>query len=185
MSYVPISMAYASYIGSLAINHVTAYLHLKPQTSSVISVEKDKAYQSQGIDLLWNYVGRWDAHYTDTIEVKGDRWYNSGNYFFETVSNQERNTEGCFLYSKADYLYYYFLNKELHIIPLPAARQWFLSQIDSFPEKMTSTASASYSEEAKYHTVGRLVPRDLLRNAVQGVSVVRYKKNWANGTIAN
>lgn len=134
-------------------------------------MEHDPTYQRQDIDLIWTRFLPDDSLKICTIEVKGDRYYQTGNYFFETVSNEGKNTPGCFLYTRADYIFYYFVaERELHILPMPATRTWFLAHLNNFRERKTATPVAP--GEA-YVTVGRLVPRSVVQAAVPGVRILK------------
>ena len=74
--------------------------------SRLHDVSKDPRFQHRGIDLLWER----DGEPVLGVEVKGDRQGGRrGNYFFELVSNVEKDTPGCFLYSEADLLLYVFV----------------------------------------------------------------------------
>lgn len=159
------SMSDASSVAKIAFSDISRYLQTLPITRNVVNVEDDVYYRSVDVDLLWNCS---DGK-TISIEIKGDRWYKTGNYFFETISNKSKNTPGCFLYTKADFIYYYFVNeKELHILPMPATREWFIKNIDMFHEKATSTPVGS----GYYITVGRLVPRKKVKDEVEGVKII-------------
>jgi hypothetical protein len=85
----------------------------------------------------------------------------------------EKNTPGCFLYTDADAIAYVFLEtREVHFIPMPVTRQWFLEQKERFPLRHTQTRMG----EKKYTTVGSPVPcrtlwaevPDIQRYAVDG-----------------
>lgn len=134
-----------------AATDIEAWLRLLPNTVSVRNVEDDQAFQQRDIDLIWQTQG--GAY---EIEVKGDRWDRTGNFFLETHSNEERGTPGCFLYTEADYVFYYFVKTHvLYILPMPETRTWFLTQMDTFRERRTTTP---VGRDAYYTTVGRLVP---------------------------
>ena len=157
-------------IGEMAVKEVEKYLRSLKETIEVINVEDDEEYQKKDIDLIWRYKmnGR---KYEQRIEVKGDRYHHTGNVFLETISNRERNNPGCFMYSEADYFFYYFVeSRELYIIPLRRAREWFKENMHRFEEKCLSTKVGNYTY---YTSAGRLVPRKVLREEVQGV---KYKK---------
>jgi hypothetical protein len=143
-------------VAKQAALEIEAYLNGLPETLCVINVEDDPAFQKDDIDILWN---------TDNglfqIEIKGDRYYRTGNYFFETVSNKGKNSLGCFMYTKADFIYYYFVEeKELHMLPMPITRDWFLDNMHKYSEKKTSTKVGS----GAYFTAGSLVPRKDVAN---------------------
>jgi hypothetical protein len=163
------TMTEASGVARTAAAAVEAYLRSLPETVLVKNVENDPRYQQEDVDLLWKY--RSNESVTEArIEIKGDRWYKTGNYFFETVSNESKNTPGCFLYTKADFVYYCFVEeKELHILPMPETRDWFMANLDRFRERKTSTP---VGEEASYVTVGRLVPRNMAISSIGAIKVV-------------
>ncbi len=165
------SMAAASAVAEQAAADLEAFLAEQPSTISVCNVEHDPAYQMKDIDLLWTRSLPDKSLKTCTIEVKGDRYHQTGNYFFETVSNEGKNTPGCFLYTQADYIFYYFVaERELHILPMPATRTWFLKHLTSFRERRTSTP---VGKGAAYVTVGRLIPRNVVKAAVPGVRIIK------------
>jgi hypothetical protein len=145
-----ISMANGMQVAQQAATDIEAWLHSLPQTRYVQNVENVPDYQKIDVDLLWT---------TDKkqykVEIKGDRWHTTGNFFFETHSNKEKNTPGCFIYTQADLLFYYFvIPQQLYIIPMPTTRDWFLANIQRFKERATTTPVGS----SYYTTVGRLVP---------------------------
>src|SRR5262249_59758249 len=126
--------------------------------SQVHDVQADPRFQHRGVDLLWE----WPSAEVLGVEVKGDRQGGRrGNYFLELVSNLEKDTPGCFLYSAADLLAYVFLDRrELHLLPVAATRSWFLTRASEFPLRHTQTRIGSH----RYTTVGATVPsRRLLR----------------------
>src|SRR5690242_208139 len=73
--------------------------------SRLHDVQADPRFQHRGVDLLWELPSG-DVR---GVEVKADRQGRRRNYFFELVSNVEKDTPGCFLYSGADILVYVFL----------------------------------------------------------------------------
>lgn len=153
---------------------ITQYLLSLPFTVKVQNVEKDPYYQKLDIDLLWFYRLKGKT-YMKTIEIKGDRYAHTGNYFIETVSNLTKNTPGCFLYSQCDLLFYYFLDtKELNIIPMKRAREWFLSNIHRFEEKKLSTKFLN--GKIAYYSKGRIVPKKILNSEVPGVKTIYLNK---------
>ena len=167
------SMNAASSVAIEAAKDLEVYLRNKPETVEVLNVEDDPIGRAKDIDLIWT-VRRPDGNQSvTTIEIKGDRYYHTGNYFLETVSNEAKNTPGCFLYTEADFIFYYFLEeKELHVLPVPATRHWFRQHLHQFREKRTSTPVGN---NQIYVTVGRLVPRRLLQKEVPGVKIISLK----------
>jgi hypothetical protein len=134
-----------------AVALVRQFLLADAPGSQVHDVQEDPRFQHRGVDLLWERTGGEVLG----VEVKGDRQGRRGTLFLELVSNAEKDTPGCFLYSRADLLAYVFLDlRELHLLPLPAAREWFLARATEFPLKHASTRIGA----ARYTTVGATVP---------------------------
>lgn len=142
------------------------YLRTQDPNSRVHDVQLDPRFQHRGVDLLWE---RGDGT-VQGIEVKGDRNGRRGNYFFELISNLEKDTPGCFLYTTADvYLYAFLDTREVHALPMPATREWFLPRAKAFSLKHVQTRTGA----VKYTTVGAVVPvRQLLSEVA---TAVRFK----------
>lgn len=156
MSY---SMDNGMRVAEQAAADITSWLRGRPETISIRNVEHEPAFQCRDIDLIWT---------TQTgkvlVEIKGDRWYKTGNFFFETYSNFERGTPGCFIYTEANWLFYYFVTpRTLYMLPMPMTREWFAANTNHFRERSTTTPVKGGGH---YTTVGRLVP---IRNVTQEV----------------
>jgi hypothetical protein len=151
-----------------AVYLARAYLMGQDPNGRIHDVQKDPRFQHRGVDLLWERG-------PDTItgvEVKGDRHTRRGTFFFELISNVEKDTPGCFLYSAADVMLYVMLeNREVHHLPLPATREWFLARAQSFPLKTTKTRTGTLT----YTTVGAVVPIRLVLAEVRGASRTRLE----------
>ena len=140
-----------------------AFLGAEDARAEIHDVQEDPRFQARGIDLLWATRGKLLG-----VEVKGDRQAGRrGTYFFELVSNLEKNTPGCFLYSTADLLLYVFLQRlEVHALPLAATRSWFLAHAAHYPLRHTGTRLGAEG----YTTVGAVVP---VRDVLRGVKAAR------------
>jgi hypothetical protein len=158
-----VTMRDGAQVAERASTEIEAWLREWHGTVDVENVEGDPDYQRRDIDLLWTTTLRDYA-----IEIKADRWHQTGNFFFETASNKEKGTPGCFLYTAADFLFYYFVEpRTLYILPMPRAREWFLKNIDRFEQRETTTPVGS----EHYTTVGRIVPIEVVLQEVAGVKV--------------
>lgn len=148
-------------VATLAATDIETWLRSKPETVSVHNVESEPAFRQIDVDLIWTTHNR-----SYFVEIKGDRWHTTGNFFFETHSNLEKGTPGCFLYTQADWLFYYFVTpRTLYMLPLPATRDWFVANIDRFRERSTNTRV----RDNYYTTLGRLVPISVVVQEVPGV----------------
>jgi hypothetical protein len=143
-----------------AMDLAREFLLAQAPGSLLHDVTDDPRFRHRGVDLLWE---RGDQSVTG-VEVKGDRQgFRRKNYFFELVSNLEKDTPGCFLYSMADLLVYVFLDvQQVHCLPLKQTREWFLPQGKRFPLRTTRTKTGPIS----YTTVGALVPLREVKAAV-------------------
>jgi hypothetical protein len=168
------SMQEAMATTNLGTRHIVHYLSQRADTKKIVNVEAEVDYQKQDIDLLWHRVVN-GVEKICTVEVKVDNYFRTGNYFLETISNVEKGTPGCFLYSQAHYLFYYFLGVELHIMQLATVRTWFQPRIAAFVAKRTSTPIGS----GAYQTEGRLVNREQLQREVpDSVVIIKYQPDW-------
>jgi len=157
-------------VSDRGITDVSGMLLKHPQTLAVVNVEKDEHFQNKDIDILWLYRKK-EELLTKKIEVKTDRYAHTGNIFLETISNETKNTPGCFLYTEADWIFYYFIDsKELYILPVTATRKWFATESNRFREKRVSTSNKG---EIWYYSRGTLVPKNILKKEVPGIKVVK------------
>lgn len=160
-------MAYTTEVAKTAASDITHFLRdYWKHTVTVHNVEDDPAYQQYDIDLLWTVEQNGRLHIIP-VEIKGDRYHKTGNFFFETVSNESRNTPGCFLYTKAEWLFYYFVEVGLlYCLPMDKVRPWFAQHTGRFEERRTSTP---VKNGESYVTIGRLVPIQTVLEEVPGV----------------
>jgi hypothetical protein len=144
--------------------------------SYVHDVQDDPRFQHRGVDLLWERPNEKVLG----IEVKGDRQgHRRGTYFFELISNAEKDSPGCFLYSIADLLVYVFLDvQHVHLLELKPVREWFVPRAKEYPLKTTKTRTGA----KLYTTVGATVPIRHVRDAVPAAVRVTDVKSLAAGS---
>lgn len=151
-----------------AVQHARSWMLETAPGSRVHDVQEDPRFQHRGVDLLWELP----SGEVRGIEVKGDR-QTRRRYWFELVSNVEKDTPGCFLYSGADLMVYVFLSQaELHVLPLKDVREWFLPRAKAYALKQTSTKTGAI----RYTTVGAVVPCHEVLEAVPSVLHVPLKR---------
>lgn len=152
-------------VSEQAAREIESWLNGFEETVSVQNVEAIREFQNIDVDLLWTTQKR-----RFKIEIKADRWHKTGNFFFETHSNKEKNTRGCFLYTEADFIFYFFVTPRiLYTLPIPRTREWFEANMRRFKESATTTPI----KDNHYTTVGRLVPIDAVMNEVKGVKKIQ------------
>jgi hypothetical protein len=165
------TMGNAMHVGNRGILFADQYMRGDPETLDVVSVEKDKTYQTKDIDLLWYKLNG----VIIPVEVKGDRYHRTGNYFIETVSNTTKNTPGCFVYTEAELFFYIFIfSREVCVVPVEKARAYLAERTNNFadtgPYRQVETATKDKKGTILYKTRGLLVAREELDAAV-GVNV--------------
>ena len=149
---------------------ITRHLRSHAATVLVRNVERDPFYQRIDVDLIWRIRVSPGRVRNIRIEIKADRCDTTGNFFFETWSNREHGTPGCFLYTQAEYLYYFFIETgTLYVLPTELVRAWFTRHVAEFRERDTSTSVAGGT--GHYTTVGRLVPIRRVLAEVEGVEI--------------
>ncbi len=145
------------------------------RTLSAYDVSSDADFQRLGIDLIW-FVRAATCTSAVTVEVKTDRHHKDGNFFFETIRDVERNVEGTFLSSTAEWLFYVFPEIDtVYCIPLLDAREWFLTHSGECIKKTVSGVRHDRTLQA----TGRLVPCSRLLQEVPGVRrFVKQDEEW-------
>lgn len=156
------SMKETMQIGDEGMAIVRNFLETHPSHVNFLNVEKDEAYQKVDIDFFWSYMSDGQVSQS-SCELKTDR-YTTQNFFFETDSNLEKGTPGCFMYTEAKFLFYYFINKgDLYVMHTDTVRNWFVENKERFQEKFLNTKSDK-NDKTYYRSAGRLVPIPTLLN---------------------
>lgn len=141
-------------VGEEGTKKIEDFLRKNNAHIHIINVEKESYYQSKDIDLIWLYKKRNGSIVSTTLEVKTDR-YQPTNFFFEVYSSVETGSQGCFMYSEADYFAYYYINHHLlFLLPLKEVREWVLANKDDFKE---ITARNKLNDTTYFHSLGYLV----------------------------
>lgn len=164
-------------VGQQAVHAVTTFLQSPVvkttwfATQIVHSVEDDPRYQPLGIDLLWVVPERSFLR-SMTVEVKGDRYEKTGNFFFETVSDLQRSTTGGFVITRAEWLFYYFINSStLYCLPMEFVKPWFVENMGRFRERIAQ----SQRDQSHWRTAGRLVPIVTARREVPAIKAFQQQ----------
>lgn len=155
---------------------VIDYLLSLPNVIEVQDVRDLSEYRSKDIDfLVHTYDEKKKKFSCEAIEVKTDKYYQTGNIFAETVSNINKNTKGCFIKTECDYMYYLFLPQNiLYILPMKKVKKWFLDNYDNFITKMTSTCDTDGT--VLYKSLGKLIPRERISSEIQEVKIIELNK---------
>lgn len=141
---------------------IKSYFENNPNIVDVIDVSKDKKYQDKDIDFIVKLKNGEDI----SIELKTDT-YDTGNIFFEAISNKEYNVLGCMIKSKAKCLFYYFIEtKELYIIDFKEYKKWVNKNNARFAKKKIKNINR-YGNDIT-HSIGLLIPKKIFEKEMVG-----------------
>jgi hypothetical protein len=139
-------------VESESIETITKHLGI------VVDVRGNPLFQKEDVDFLWNGL---------RLELKVDRYYRTGNFFFETKCGDR---PGCFLSTQAEFIIYYFPEgKTLYWLPMPQTREWVLANKERFIEK--SLESGNLYNGPSYKATGYLVKRNEILDNVPNSKV--------------
>lgn len=149
-------------IGDYGEQIIKAYFETNPNIVDVIDVSKDKKYQDKDIDFIVKLKNGEDI----SIELKTDT-YDTGNIFYEAISNKEHNVLGCMIKSKAKCLFYYFIKtKELYIIDFKAYKKWVNKNNARFARKKIKNINRRGNGIT--HSIGLLIPKKIFEKEMVG-----------------
>lgn len=140
---------------------IEEWLSNNPNVKQIEDVSGNVAYQKQDVDFL---VTLQDGSQM-SVEIKTDT-YKTGNMFFETISNEEYQTLGCLMKTKADFLFYYFPNYQggvLYIFKMQAFRNFIVNNLPHFRKQRVYNTT--------HTSLGYIVPLSYIENNFSG-----YKK---------
>lgn len=139
----------------IIVNHIKE----NKNTKSIIDVRNDKEYQKIDVDIVINHINN-NSYYG---EIKTDS-YKSGNIFYETISAQEVNSLGCMDKTKADFLFYYFINmNKLYTLNMKKYNEWFNKNKSYFDKQGYRKAlKNSRYNGSTYSSIGYAIPLILL-----------------------
>ena len=149
------------------------FLYAREETVGIAEAS-DEEQREQDIDFHW--LRLLDNKIEELkVEVKFDtQGHATGNFAFETVSNELKSTPGCILRSEADLLFYYFTeSKELWVMDMKEVRSWFLSEMASVKNRFRSFETYTVVGSGVYSSYGRLVPLADLKDAGSSISLRR------------
>ncbi len=131
-------MSEATGISAQAAADIGAWLDGHPETVSVQDVRGVPAHRGAGVDFVWR-----TQQATYTLQVIGDRWDDTGSFYFETHGDGQLGNAGSFFYTEAQYTFYYFVaSRMLYILPMPETRQWLKPRLETFPERRMTAPAA-------------------------------------------
>lgn len=146
--------------GARGEEKIIRYLQAKPETINILDVRNDRNFQMDDVDLIVDNKHRKGIK----IEIKTDSYY-PRNFFYEYISNQEKNVMGCMEKTKADYIFYYYENyNTLYIIDTKELRAWVrvAENFDKMTKKTIKNKAGRMHEGNYFTSIGYTLPVVLL-----------------------
>lgn len=149
-------------IGKCGEQIIKSYFETNPNIESIVDVSKDLEYRDKDIDFIVKLKNGEDI----SIELKTDT-YDTGNMFYEAISNKENKVLGCMIKSKAKCLFYYFIQtKELYIIDFKAYKKWVNENNKRFAKKKVKNINKRRNDIG--HSIGLLIPKRIFEREMIG-----------------
>lgn len=161
-----------TYSQRMTKEHLDPYFRGRDDVEDVINYEFDIEIQrTTGVDIA---VKRKGIDKLFTIDLKTDRYPNTGNFAIETISSIETGSPGWLYKSPKDIDYIgYFFDEQyiLYMINLEKFYNWIKDDLDKYHE--IKVPNRRYNGEI-YNTMCRLVRRDEVMEALEPVGGI-YK----------
>lgn len=142
--------------GDIGEDIIEKFLDKNETLDKIVSVRDNKIFRDMDVD----YVSYRKSGLIDLVEVKTD-YYKSPNIFYEVKSCVETNSLGCMEKTKADYLFYFFIEtRELYILDMKKMREWVRLNSDKF--RFINDIKNKRYDNSIYHSSGYLIKKKFL-----------------------
>lgn len=152
---------------------VKSYLLSLPNVHKIVDMANNKLFYYKDVDFVIEFENRTKI----MAEVKTDS-YTSGNIYYETVSNQKYNVDGCMDKTAAHWLLYYFSAfDKLYVLKMDSYRTLCEKLIK---EKHPAMREKRVLNKAKkpgetYTSIGYTLPLCVLEEMMPRNSIRIYK----------
>ena len=152
------------------------YLKSLPSINKVVDMANNKLFYHKDVDFVFERTN--GKKYR--AEIKTDQ-YKSGNIYYETISNEVYDTEGCMRKTACDYLFYYFINfDKLYILHMNEYCELMEMLIKENHPAIKKKSVKNQKEGYVSNSIGYTLPLSVLeemmpREAIQIVSEVTKK----------
>lgn len=139
---------------------VKEWLESRPNIHKVVDMAKNSLFYHKDVD----FVVEKETREKFRLEVKTD-FYTSGNIYYETVSNEKYNVDGCMDKTDADVLAYYFIKLDiLYLLNMKEYRKLMNKLIEEKHPAMCQKEVGNYAKDGKntYKSIGYTLPLAVL-----------------------
>lgn len=143
---------------ALVLPEVVGFLERRPGTVHVVPATAEQQRQDD-VDLVWTRSID-GTHVERTVEVKVDSQVAStGNFAYETISNELRATPGCFIRTKSYwFLYVCATTMTVWAVETERVQRWFAAEMAKRKSRFRQFQTYTEVNGQYYATLGRLVP---------------------------
>jgi hypothetical protein len=155
-------------LGSWAVQAAVEYMSSKSgmPSETIVSVEDDEFFRNMDVDLVVTSIAG-----QSWVEVKGDT-FKTNNVYLETISNCEKGTPGCMMYTCADFIFYYFVSRgQALIIPVVELQEWMSKNLHRFTAKRVGNRAKRGG--TLFTSEGYPVPQKVLMKEIPGLRVIK------------
>lgn len=118
-------------VGSEGEKIIELFIKTLKSVSSVENVTKDENYRKIDVDFVVTTLSGDTINYELKTEPTANR---TGNFFYEYICNVKKNTDGCFIFSQADFWMSFIPQSGmLYIFPLEPYREYVLEKAKNRP----------------------------------------------------
>lgn len=118
-------------VGSEGEKIIELFINTLKSVSNVENVTEDVDYRAIDVDFVVTTLSGDKIYYELKTEPTAHR---TGNFFYEYICNVKRDTEGCFIFSQADFWMSFIPQSGLlYIFPLEKYREYVLEKAKNLP----------------------------------------------------
>lgn len=118
-------------VGSEGEKIIELFINTLKSVSNVENVTEDAGYRKIDVDFVVTTLSGEKIYYELKTEPTAHR---TGNFFYEYICNVKQNTDGCFIFSQADFWMSFIPQSGmLYIFPLEPYREYVFEKAKNLP----------------------------------------------------
>lgn len=168
-------------VGSDGEKLIESFINTLDSVSSVENVTSDASYRQMDVDFIVTTHDGQKLKYELKTEPTA---HHTGNFFYEYICNVDKNTDGCFIFSQADFWMTFVPQSGLlYVFPLVQYRDYVLETAKNLPLlKVYNTGKLTKGKILNINSVCAAVPHNVrnLRDYVDYEYIEAVKKTDSN-----
>jgi hypothetical protein len=167
-------------VGAEGEEIVQKYLESKKNIHKVVNMANNEIFYHKDVDFVIQYeepyIYKGEEKIRDRLEIKTDT-YTSGNIYYEVVSNENYDVDGCMKKTECDWLAYYFIKfDKLYLLRMEDYRNLVEQLIKENRNDVKRKEVKNYAKKAgeTYTSIGYTIPLYLLEERMPRNSIRIY-----------